>query len=249
MHIHAPIFDSTLSINEINTLNYNFISASLNLYNGLSQINDDIPLIIYNNRQKLKDDISTFLIDSHDLLQNLFLNLNELTNAFSSKKSKIAEISSYYLNYTDTSYTEIIKNAKEIIDNYYINEINLILPSFYELINKFPENTIKFELKNVQNNLDNINNRLENGSLLIESGTNDELQYTISNLYNSNIKFNSIINNVQQRFIESINIQSNGYFETQKDIDDKKKSYGLTAERAMNISYTLDNNELIDKKF
>ena len=39
------------------------------------------------------------------------------------------------------------------------------------------------------------------------------------------------------------------YLETQKEINSNKQSYGQISERAMNISYTLDNHELIDKTF
>ena len=54
---------------------------------------------------------------------------------------------------------------------------------------------------------------------------------------------------MKTKFKESINLQSNGYFETLKEINGNKQSYGQINERAMNISYTLDINELIDKTF
>ena len=69
------------------------------------------------------------------------------------------------------------------------------------------------------------------------------------NLYNANNKVYEIISNVQTIFKESINLQLNGYFETQKKKNNNKQSYGEISERAMNISHTLDNNELIDKIF
>ena len=43
-------------------------------------------------------------------------NLTELSNVLSSDKSRIVEISTYYLNGTDTSYYEIIQNVKNILD-------------------------------------------------------------------------------------------------------------------------------------
>ena len=77
------------------------------------------------------------------------MNLTEVTNILASKKSKIAEISSYYLNYTDTSYSQIIKDAKEIIDKYYINEKNKIEPIVDEIIRNFNENVITEDIKKI----------------------------------------------------------------------------------------------------
>jgi len=57
------------------------------------------------------------------------------------------------------------------------------------------------------------------------------------------------VETIRSTFDSSINLQSNGYFETQKEIEDNNKTYGQISERALSISYTLDNNELIDKTF
>ena len=69
------------------------------------------------------------------------------------------------------------------------------------------------------------------------------------NLYNATNKVGENITNAQTIFKESINLQLNGYFETQKEINNNKQLYCEISERAINISYTLDNNELIDKIF
>ena len=45
------------------------------------------------------------------------------------KLSKIEEISSYYLNDTDTSYVDIIQQAKKIMDNYFLWTIYYLLTS------------------------------------------------------------------------------------------------------------------------
>ena len=82
----------------------------------------------------MKSDISTFLKDSHNLLFKLYNNLDELTQLFSSTSNKIVKIESYYLNNTDTSFYEFIQQAKNILDNYYINEKNLIEPLVNEML-------------------------------------------------------------------------------------------------------------------
>ena len=186
---------------------------------------------------------------SHELLFNIFKNLTETTNSLSSKKSKIAELSSYYLNDTDTSYVNIIQQAKEIMDNYYINEKQKIEPLVDEMLNNFPEITILGELKNIRESLNKISDRIDNGDLQITLANETHYRNVIQNIYNSNKKVDKIIEIVKEKFKESINLQSNGYFETQKEINSNKQSYGQISERAMNISYTLDNNDLIDKTF
>ena len=87
---------------------------------------------------------------------------------------------------------DIIQQAKEIMDNYYINEKNLIESLADEILINFIKNDIFDNFKNV-------------------------------NLYNANNKVDVIITNVQTQFKESINLQLNGYFETQKEINNNKQ--------------------------
>ena len=245
----SAIFDSTYAIDNLQKLPFKFITASEKLFEALDDLNIDVPYLIDNMKQKLKEDVSTFLTDSHEMLYNIFKNLTEATNSLSSTKSKIAEISSYYLNDTDTSYVDIIQQAKEIMDNYYINEKNLIEPLVDEMLNNFVKNAIFDNLKNIQESLELVVEKIDNGELQITFASDDDYKNAIKNIYNANNKVNEIITSVQTKFKESINLQSNGYFETQKEINNNKQSYGQISERAMNISYTLDNNELIDKIF
>ena len=248
----VAIFDSTYAVNNLVTLPPTFITAAENLYSGekgLNTLYNDIPYITNNMRKQLKEDVSSFLIKSHELLYNIFQNLTEATNSLSSEKSRIAEISSYYLNDTDTSYVDIIKQAKEIMDNYYIKEKELIEPLVDDMLNKFPETTLIEMLKNAQLSLEKVSDKIDMGDLTISLANAEDYKNIIKNIYNSNQKVDEIVQKVQVKFKESINLQSNGYFETQKEINSNKQSYGAISERAMNISYTLDNNELIDKTF
>ena len=135
------------------------------------------------------------------------------------------------------------------MDNYYKNEKNLIQPLVEKMLNEFPEKTLIEALKNVRNSLDQISEKIDSGDLLISYATNDDYKNVIKNIYNANNKVDEIIKNVQNKFKDSINIQSNGYFENQNEIDSNRHSYGQISERAINISYVLDNNDLIDKTF
>ena len=196
----------------------------------------------------MKSDISTFLKDSHNLLFKLYNNLDELTQLFSSTSNKIVKIESYYLNNTDTSYYEFIQQAKNILDNYYINEKNLIEPLVNEMLDKFYKNTTN-KLEKYQSQLDIISDKLDKGEITISLASNDDYKNAIENIYNSKIKINEIIETIKNKFLECLNLQSNGYFETQKELDENKQSMESISQKAINMAYDLDNNESIDKIF
>ena len=138
----SEIFDSTLAINELDSLPFDFVTATNNLYNAMNNLKENLLYTIDNIRNKLKNDVSTFLANSHNLMFKLFENLSELSEALSTNENKIVGISSYYLNNTDTSYYEIIQEAKNILDNYYKNEKNLIYPLVNDMLENFEKNTI-----------------------------------------------------------------------------------------------------------
>ncbi len=63
-----------------------------------------------------------------------------------------------------------------------------------------------------------ISERLNDGNLFIVLAGNEDYQKTITNLYNAKIIGNEIIEIVKNKFLESINLKSNGYFMTDKVI-------------------------------
>ena len=244
----SSIFDSSLAIDKITFLPYKFVPACQNLYDKLTKINDDIAYTTHDIKNELKDYISSFLTDSHNHLNNLFNKLKEVTNSLSSTKSRIAEISSYYLNNTDTSYYDIIKKAVEILDNYYIKEKNLIEPIINNILNEFSEDSLE-SITNEQSNLNKISDRLDIGTLSINLANAEDIKRVITNIYNSYLEVKQIISNVEQKLLSATQTQSNGYFETEKNIQDKRQLYGQIADDAIKIAKTLDNNELIDTTF
>jgi len=183
----------------------------------------------------LKNDVSTFLANSHNLMFKLFDNLSELSEALSTNENKIVGISSYYLNNTDTSYYEIIQEAKNILDNYYKNEKNLIYPLVNDMLENFEKNTINI-IEKYQNMLDSISERLNDGNLIILLANNEDYQQATKNIYNTKLNANEIIETVKNKFLESINLKSNGYFETQNEINENAQSYGQKSENAVTIS-------------
>ena len=101
----SEIFDSTFALKEIETLPYEFIGIIGNLSESLDDLGNNIHEIINNNIIKINNDIYTYLSDLHNLISQLFNNLTEITEFLYSNKSKIAEVSSYYLNKKDTNYS------------------------------------------------------------------------------------------------------------------------------------------------
>ena len=215
----------------------------------MNEINNNIGSIVSDKSQLLKSEISSFIINSHNLLSYIFNNLTKATNSLSSEKSRIAEISSYYLNNTDTSYVDIISKAKEILNNYYINEKNKIEPIINELIDNFAQNNLN-SIENELSYLEKIKNKLDNEEMSISLVTDvAEIKNTIKNLYNSEILVNNIMSNTKEIFKKSINLQDTGYFISQKDLESNQEIYGRISDEAMTIAQTLDNNLFIDTTF
>ena len=244
----STIFDSTNAIKDLKVLTYDFIPATENLYNSMKDLGDNLLYNIDKAKNKFKEDISSFLIASHNLIYKIFNSLVEASDALSSDKTKIVSISSYYLNDTDNSYYKLIQNAKDVLDNYYENEKNLILPLVNHLIDNFYEKTQELATKN-QSNLDELSDRLSSGDTTILLANSEDYKKCINNIYNTKIKVNQIIETIKNQFEKSINLQSNGYFENQKELDDNNQSYSQISEKAISIAYALDNNEFIDKAF
>ena len=242
------IFDSTLAIKELNKLPFSFISATDNLSSSINDIYNNIFYTINEAKQKLSNDVTNFLADSHNIMFKLINNLTELSNVLSSDKSRIVEISTYYLNGTDTSYYEIIQNVKNILDNYYKNEKNLILPLINNLLSIYYNNSIN-SLEKYITQLNEISDRIESGDLIILLANTEDYKKAINNIYNSKSKVNEIIEIVKNKFNECISLKPNEYFETQDEIDEKEKEYKLITDKASEIANILDKNELIDYTF
>ena len=133
------IFDSTIAIKDLKTLTYDFAPATENLYNSMKNLGNNSIYNIDKAKTKFKEDISSFLTESHNLIYKIVNSLAEASDALSSGKSKIVNISSYYFNNIDNSFYKLIQNAKDVLDNYYENEKKLILPLVNPLIDNFYE--------------------------------------------------------------------------------------------------------------
>jgi hypothetical protein len=74
---------------------------------------------IKKNINVLNKDIYDYTTKSHDIIIELFDNLKKLSESLNSNKSKLAEISTYYLNNTPNSFIGTIQESENILNNYY----------------------------------------------------------------------------------------------------------------------------------
>ena len=134
----------------------------------------------------INTEIYSFLSTSHKLMDHVFQNIRSLSNSLSSTKSKLTEISTYYLNNTPDSFHDVAITAQNILLNYYKNEEDIIIGNVTKLIGNFKDNFNKATetgrmiidklLKNLENNYINIT---------IENGNEDDKILLISNLRDS----------------------------------------------------------------
>ena len=244
----SAVFDSTFAVSGLTEFPYTIVSAAKNLYDKIKGIDEDLLYSVDDYKKQLNSDISTFLKNSHILLFNIFNNLTELNTALSSKKSKIASIASFYkIENTTTSFLSIIGTAKELLSNYFIKEKALIEPKLNELFNHFTQKSEEMVL-NGQYILDNITNRLESENAHINRGEDGDIRKVIDYLYNSKL----IENQIAPKIVGIMNnklLKSNGYFESDQDLEQNNKSYSPIAEEVYNMAKKLQNNEYIDEAF
>lgn len=243
------IFDSTSSLPSIKNISSNIVTESDNLINSLKNFHNNLEI---GNLKDLASEINffihNFIIQSHSDLRNIFDNLKELGNILGSNNNKITEITTYYLNHTSSSYVDIIQNAQNILENYYINEKNLILSNIDELLNSFEQNmysALEIEIKKI----DFLYTRLLNGSYSMESGNEENKEKLLLNLENSKSYISNIINKVKQFIKGELGLKDNDYFISNKDLQNNNNSFTGIILKSKEVSKKLDNDEMIDKIF
>ena len=244
----SSIYDSTFAIGGMNEFPYTIVSAAKNVFSNIKNLNDDLLYTIDDYKKMLKNSVTSFLTNSHSLMNTIFNKLKELTNALSSTKSKIANIASFYgLNTTNVSFVAVIENANNILENYYIEEKKLIEPLLNEVLDLFLNNSNE-KINNGHYIFDNVTNRLEDNSVVINRGDENDIRIVIDNLYNTKILEKQIPESIVE-YMKKNTIQSNGYFVTQKFIEDNNRSFVPIKENAINIAKMMDNCEYIDPTF
>ena len=115
-------------------------------------------------------------------------------------------------------------------------------------MNAFNESTKDCLKKNLIS-LKELYNNLLNENYTVNNITNQEYQTVLSNLDNSYKYPNDIINKINNYILETINIKSNGYFNSQEDIDNLNKKFISLFLKADEVAKKLDDLQLIDKVF
>ena len=240
---------SEINIDDFEVLPYEFVEESQSFN---SQINN----IIINQPSELNDIISTFknnilsfINKSHMLVNDIYINMKNIENTVFSDNNKIKDVSNYYLNIKDNFNLENIKTAKNILDNYYIKEkINIIIPTINNILSNFSNKSYEIIEVN-QTNLDKIKQNLYKEKLSIKSVSKEQVKNVIQNLNDSKRGIDTIISNIENVFKDNIDTEDNGYFISQKKINENKKIYDENYEKLINLTHILQNDLLIDKAF
>ena len=248
------IFKDLSSIFEMNAddfevLPYEFIEKSQDFNSKINDIIINQPNEINDIISIFKNNILSFVKKSHMLVNDIYINMKNISNTIFSDNNKIEDVSNYYLNIKDNLNLENIKIAKNILDNYYINEKNnFVLPKINNTLWKFSNKSYEIIEVN-QTNLDKIKQNLYTEKLNIKSANKEQVKSVIQNLNESKTAIDKIISNVENEFKDNIDTEKNGYFISQKEINENKIIYDEIYEKLINLTYILGNDILIDKTF
>ena len=245
----SDIFDSTLSLDTIKELPFIIIEESSNLQKNLDKLLNSIENGgIKQNIKILNKNIYDYIAESHNIIYELFCNLRELSSSLSSSKSKITEISTYYLNHTSTSYTTTIKKAENILSNYYKDEYNLIKPKIDEIVTIFEEKLTESLQKEIKI-IDNLYEKIENNNFTIKQANDENIKTILNNLYYTKNFIKEVIEKIKEKVRKEMDIKPNGYFISDYDLNVNKETYSEIINKASQISSQLDNDEFIDTAF
>ena len=243
----TEIFDSSLSLNDLQILPIDIVEESNILFDKLNQTLNHLEennSQFKNNSLALENNINNYLEKSYDLMNNIFIELDNLTNLLNSPKNKFTEIATIYLNNTPTSYINIIQEINNTYKDYSEDKLNYI------------NRTLELSLKNFDDNyLDSINKqkqivntfytKFQNDSLKIENAEKEDYEKIINNLYNSNEYTDNISIKIKNELRQILINNSSKYILSNDDKNKCNKSIEKSNETAIN----LDNDEIVDKNF
>ena len=245
----SELFDSTLSLNETMHFPFTMIQESTKMKQKLDDILDNVENGgIKQSTKILNKNIYDYIDESHQIINKIFDSLNELCKALSSPKSKLTEISTYYLNHTSTSYISIIEKAKIILTNYYKNEYNLISQKVDIIIKEF-EIKITESVTKENKIIDTLYEKIENNNFTIRQANDDDINTFLNNLNETKSYVNKIKEKIIEKLRKEMDIKSNGYFISDYDMKSNQESFSKILEKAAKICEESDNNENIDKVF
>ena len=245
----SELFDPRLYLKYTSILPFKILKTSNELVNGFSQLLSGIENgSLKKNINILNTNIYKYIQESHILVNIIFNNIKDLGDTLNSKKNKLTEISTYYSEHSQTSYINIIKDAENILMNYYKKENDTINDKIDLLIQNLEEN-LKNSLEKEMNSVNEIYNNLINETMKIEDATNEDNNQTINNLYDINNYVFKIIKEIKDKIGKEIDIKDSNYTISLNDIQSKNITFSQTLEKAKEIAIKLDNDSYIDKVF
>ena len=200
------------------------------------------------NLNVLNQNINNYITQSHIFINNIFNNIRDLGDLLDSKKSKLTEISTYYSEKSNTSYTSIIKTAQNFLMNYYKIE-NETINYKIESLEKDLENLIKNSVIKEINSVNEIYSSFTNESMSLEGGDEEDYETFKNNLNQINNYIPKIINEIKNKIEKEIDIKDSNYTISLYDIESNNKTYSQVLEKAKSIAIKLDNDEFIDKTY
>ena len=200
------------------------------------------------NINVLNKDIYDYTTKSHDIIIELFDNLKKLSESLNSNKSKLAEISTYYLNNTPNLFIGTIQESENILNNYYKLEYNLIKSQIDSLIKKFEDNLVENLQKEIKI-IDNLYRNIENKNFTIDRADDKDYEELLNNLYFIQNSINDFVSKIKEKIIKEMDIKDSGYFILNYDISSNNYCFYDIIQIILNISNILDNDEYIDKIF
>ena len=247
----TEIFDSTFSLDNLKDAPYEIIEESNNLVNKLEQIYNGIKNgSLKKNLVFLNEYIYSFISQSHKLIDNIYNNLDDLSYLINSPKETISIISTYYLNHTSFSYISTIEKARQILLNYYENEVELIVPKVEKQIELFENTTIE-SIQRQLNQTQKLKQKIESRNstnFTINGAKKEDYDEIITNLENSNNYIIKIIKLFQEKVRKEMDLK-NGFFISKYDIDSNNNRFEEVINKSLEASQSIENNEYIDKEF
>ena len=244
------VFNSTLMTISHEKLPYIIIQISNDLVSKMSGLYLNIERTgnVKKNVEDLVDSVYEFVNNSHSLVDVIYKNLKELSNTLLTKSNPFTQITNYYLNNTSISYVKMVKRARKVFENYFVQEFNLTYPKIEELIAMFEEES-KDTLQSDREYILDMYTRLMNGSYQIVGVRQDDFQKVLSNLFNTYNYTSDIIEKIKNFIIRKIDIKDSGYYISKDNIHGRNQTYASIYSEIEKVLEQLNKDDLIDKMF
>jgi hypothetical protein len=200
----TEIFDASLFSNDLQFISFDIIEDSNKLFEKLNKTLNQIEdknSVFKNNSLVLKNNIDKCLGKSYDIMNNIFIYLDNLTNLLRTPENKFSEILNNFSNNTPIDYANIIQIIVNIFLDYSHEKLDYINETTETTLNDFNNNYFN----SIDKSKESINNICKRGVYT----ENIFIQYLTFKHLRRNIKFperiyiyiakSSVKNNIQNQ--------------------------------------------------